>query len=185
MNKNAYLLLGLAAVVLAGLGYFLYLMVASGPTGRVDTNTDGTPYTDTTYPVTTNQPGGSTISIASKYGQPMTVRDFKSDPTVVKDVVNEGHYFVGGHFSPTEEGSVMPPYAIEYIDETQYFSIVLLEEPLKETRLSAEKFLMERLGISKSQMCQLRYMVSVPVRVNPVYAGTDLLFSFCKGAATL
>ena len=44
---------------------------------------------------------------------------------------------------------------------------------------------MQHLGISESDMCRLSYMVSVPNRVNTIYAGQNLGFSFCMGAVAL
>jgi len=45
--------------------------------------------------------------------------------------------------------------------------------------------LLQQLGISEQDACRLRYSVSVPFSVNPLYSGKNLGFSFCPGATPL
>lgn len=99
------------------------------------------------------------------------------------------HFYLGYHAVGTGVDNATatndPPYLIQYTTATQYFNIVLLNEPIGTTRLAAEQFLMVDLGISQSQMCQLSYMVAVPNSVNSQFAGKNLGFSFCPGATPL
>ena len=102
--------------------------------------------------------------------------------------MNPGYYYLGYHYAngtsdPTASND--PPYLIEYISTTQYFNISLLHEPLGQIRQQAEQYLMAHTGLTQNQMCQIKYMVSVPSSVNQVYAGTNLGFSFCPGAVQL
>jgi len=101
----------------------------------------------------------------------------------VEDMVNPGHYHLGYHF--TEGGNEKIPYAIDYIDTTDFFNIVLYQEPINQSRKKAEQYLMTHLGISQDQMCTLRYMVSVPYSVSEFYTGTSLGFSFCPGSVQI
>lgn len=89
------------------------------------------------------------------------------------------YYLVGERYG---EGL---PYSIAFDPMTHLFAIVLLEEPLADTRKLAELDLLGRLGISQSDACYLRYFVTFPGEVNPVYAGKNLGFSFCAGAILL
>ncbi len=114
--------------------------------------------------------------------------NFITDPTTVKDPINTGYYYLGYHVSegvPDPTATANPPYIITYISTTHYFNIALLQEPIGSVRLQAEQYLMNRLGITQAQMCQLDYMVSVPDRVNSQFSGLNLGFSFCPGATVL
>lgn len=76
-------------------------------------------------------------------------------------------------------------YRITYHVPLETFAVFLLAEPLKETRELAEQDLLRILGISESDACRLRYFVSLPEEVNPLYAGLDLGFSFCAESTPL
>ena len=117
-------------------------------------------------------------------------KDFLADPATVQDPLNKGYYYLGYHVAhegvsdPTATPD--PPYIIEYIAQTQYFNIALLKEPIKTTREEAERYLLEHLSITKDQACnQLKYMVSVPYRINQFYSSMNLGFSLCQGAVQL
>jgi hypothetical protein len=66
------------------------------------------------------------------------------------------------------------------------FGITHDRETLGETRLKAERFLMNVLGIDQTTMCALNYSVSAPASVNAQFASIDNLgFSYCKGSVRL
>lgn len=114
--------------------------------------------------------------------------NFTNDPSTVKDPVNPDYYYLGYHVNegvPDPTATDNPPYVITYISTTHYFNIALLQEPIGIVREKAQQYLMAHLGITQSQMCQLDYMVSVPWRVNQIYSGKNLGFSFCPGATVL
>lgn len=193
MNKAISIVIGVVLVVgIAGVVFFK-MFISSPSTTPVDT----TPGTNTTpgTSVVTIPPGGTgqpvavtTISIATSDGGSVQVKDFKKDPATTQDSINSGHYYVGPHpyagfADPTASSN--PLYVIEYIDADQTFTIGLLQEPIATTRQDMEQFLMQKLGISQDLMCLLKYTVSVSWRVNPLYAGSDLGFSFCPGATPL
>jgi hypothetical protein len=79
----------------------------------------------------------------------------------------------------------MPSYIIEYFDATQTFNIALLQEPIGWSREEMEVYLAKKLGISASQLCSLKYVVSVPEDVNSAYTSMDLGFSNCPNAVQL
>ncbi|HVZ76167.1 MAG TPA: hypothetical protein VG934_02765 [Candidatus Paceibacterota bacterium] len=100
-----------------------------------------------------------------------------------------GYYYLGYHVGQASSTDPMslpnPPFLILYIDQTQYFNISLLQEPIADTRVAVEQYLMSQYGISQDQMCALNYTMSVPYSVDQTYSGIDLRFSFCPGATTL
>ncbi len=132
--------------------------------------------------------GVATKPLSSPDGGSVAVKDFLKDPATVKDPLNKGHYFIGPHPREGVEDATAsdnPEYVIEYSDADQSFTISLMQEPLAQTRLDMEKYLMNKLGISQSDMCHLNYLVSVPTTVNTYYAGYSLGFSFCADSVAL
>ncbi len=146
--------------------------------------------TTTPPPSTTSTPtgGNPTIPLATTDGGTVVANDITQDPAAGK-YSSSGYYYLGYHTPDSEATDTAatenPPYLISYIGSSQYFIIELLEEPLADTRTQAEQYLMVHLGVSQTDMCRLKYMVSVPNSVNPIYAGTNLGFSFCPGAVQL
>jgi len=132
--------------------------------------------------------GTSGMTVSSVFGGAISVNNFKADKETYKDPINASAYFLGPHpYEGVADPSAVdnPPYLITYDDKTQSFTISILQEPLKDTRVAMEQFLMAKLGITQTQMCQLKYMVSVPNRVSTIYSGEDLSFSFCPNAVPL
>lgn len=128
----------------------------------------------------------SKISVTTNTGQALEVRNFITDSDTVPDTINPGSYSLGNHFEKADATSAdTPPYVIRYDTKTKSFSIGLFAEPIKEKRLDAEAQMLRQLGISKEQMCQLNYIVSVPGFVNEAYSSRNLGFSFCPGSVTL
>ena len=124
-------------------------------------------------------------AIVGQEGVTVFVRDFIADAETTPDPVNPGMYQVGTYLDPTDPQASQPRYVIEYYESTDYFSITLLQEPIGEVRREMEAQLRSQLNLSEDGMCILKYMVSVPNRVNQTYAGYDLRFSFCPDAIPL
>lgn len=127
------------------------------------------------------------MSVAAQNGT-MTTINFLSEASTTKDPINSGYYYLGPHpyegvGSATTTAS--PPYMITYIASTQYFIIALLREPIGSVRLQMQSYLLDYLGITASEACNLNYMVSVPYWVNQTFSGRNLGFSFCPGAVVL
>ena len=169
-----------------GASIVMFVWLSSGSTSAplpVDnSNNPSTYYNDNTSVVpiqssTTTVQGQVAVSSAS--GGSMMVHDFTKDPRVIVDPRNAGHYHLAGGAGLDQVGA---PYLIVYVASDQSFTISLEKEPLLQTRLDAEMYLMQMLGISKRDMCLLRYSVLVPNDVNEFYSGRNLGFSFCPGA---
>lgn len=130
----------------------------------------------------------SSLSIKTTSGGVLQVKNFIEDSATVSDPQNDGYYYLGNHYPfeiVDEEHIEQPEYIIMYIAESQYFNIVLLREPLRTTRKNAEQYLLEHLGVSPEELCQIDYVVSVPHYVNQYYTGMNLGFSFCQGTVAL
>ena len=110
---------------------------------------------------------------------PITTNDFLAQPETKEDPANKGYYFLGN------QPEVSNPYTIEYIAATDYFNISLLQEPIRQSRIDAENYMLEHLGLTKEKLCTLNYMLSVPDAVNSIYSDENLGFSFCPGAVVL
>lgn len=191
MNKILYVIFGLVVAALLVGSFFIFKTIFA-PQAPVQTTTGTTvpiTYVNTTPSDTAPVQTNDTISLPSAFGGTIQVDDFKTDPAFVKDPVNPGYYYLGYHFNegvsdPTATDT--PPYVIQYTDNNQSFNIALYEEPIGQVRQEAEQYLMAHLGISQNQMCQLKYTVGVPARVDATYAGiVNLGFSFCPGATVL
>ena len=129
----------------------------------------------------------ASMSVAGSDGSVIQTNNFMADPATTEDPFNPGFYNLNGRSSQGVSGSTTsaPPYAVSYISSTQYFNVTLLQEPIGPVRTEMEQYLMGKLGITQSQMCQLNYSVSVPNFVNTQFSGMNLGFSFCPGATKL
>ena len=148
--------------------------IANFPTN----NTVASSSTFSTIPDTTQ------LAIKIKTGETKMVSNFLKDPQAHPDPKNPGYFELGNTF-PQSEFEPLPAYIITYIVETQYFNIILLKEPLVDSRTEAETYLKSALGISVSDMCSLDYTVYVGPGVNENYSSKDLRFSFCPGSISL
>lgn len=129
----------------------------------------------------------ATTSVVNTSSGPAQASSFINDPTTYKDPVNPGYYYLD-YQANSDASTTVPnsrPYMIEYISATQFFNIELLQEPIGSVRQAAEQYLMSRLSLSESQMCQLNYSIGTTNHTNSQYAGKNLGFSFCPGAVTL
>lgn len=122
-----------------------------------------------------------TIPISLSNGKVIMVKDFMAE--AVPDQNNKNTSYLAGEDA---QGVVYgTPYVIQFISTDNSFTIGLMQEPLRDWRGQAENDLMGKLGVTAKEMCALRYVVLVPFEVSEVYAGRNLGFSFCPGAAQL
>lgn len=137
---------------------------------------------ETVFPVGQSAPpavvAAPTINLPSASGT-LSVRNFIADADVFEDSRNPGLYELGN-----EPGKSVR-YSIEYIAQTGFFNITLLEMPLATARAEAETEVRKRLGLSDLQLCALRYSVAVPAFVSADASGVDYRFSFCSDTVSL
>jgi hypothetical protein len=121
--------------------------------------------------------GTPSFSTTDQDGMTVGVNDFIHASSTLPDPSNKGNYYLTGFAS---DG-----FVISYSTSGQFFTIALQKEPLGETRRDAEQFLLSSLGVSQTQLCNLRYYLGTDVHTSSFYAGKNLGFSFCPGAAQL
>lgn len=186
MNRNiiiASILLGLAVVIIL-VTAFVLLRAKPGvenPSANVASNI--------IFPSSFS--ATSTITIAGQDNASLEVRDFIHNGETIQDVVNPGNYVLAGSLGYCLADGTCPKaadtstFSISYDEKNASFGIVLLKEPLGETRLAAEAFLSSRLGISRAQLCSLNYYIGTPYWVNEQFSAHNLGFSLCPDATTL
>lgn len=184
---NRYLLLGLGILLLIflGVGVFIALqahnqvMVNSSPSFPT-ASTTSTSATGTNTGVTVSTQDGSVV-----------VKDFIHNGVTVQDGANQGNYYLAGNVGYCNADGTCPSgaksdeYSVVYFSQDKSFIVNLIKEPIGQARLDAEQFLMTQLGLTQSQMCDLKYQVLTTSDVNDLYAGKNLGFSFCPGATKL
>lgn len=140
-------------------------------TAQIDSPTNNT--------VTARNPSpiSQKFSVPTKDGSSLEVTRFLP-PNITPSTA--GDIYLAG-----EEVGEKDLYKIAFYAPKQSFSIILLQEPLQNSRLQAEQFLIQKLAITEQDACRLLYFVSVPASVNAFYAGRNLGFSFCPGAEVL
>jgi len=183
MNK---VLLG-TAVLLVGLALLLgvwQLLPAPDPQ-EVSTDSPVAPI-EPYFPDGTEPPaavvGGQTVRLPLG-PQEIPVRNFLQDSDVRMDDANPGFYYLGVD-SLSELGS-QEAFTIQYIAQTGFFTISLLQRPFASVRLQAEDTLQARLGISRAQLCDLRYTLAIPGFIDAAASGVDYRFSHCSDALPL
>lgn len=137
------------------------------------------------------EPGAQTILLTLATGERLAVNNFLANGVTFEDPANDGAYYLAGDLEYClEDGTCpntnTPSFSILFFEDGQNFIVSLNEEPLRESRLAAENYLMNVLGISAQQMCDLTYTLGTTVSVNEMYGSiTNLGFSFCEGAVPL
>ena len=179
MNTRTIVIIG-SVVVIALIAFVIWgFMATPSSTPSTGSSSVGFPSAGT---VTSLPSGTPSISVAAIQQGSIQVKDFKNNPNTVKDPYNTGYYDIAGGSEP---GLTNASFHIFYDDAHQYFGISLLSEPLGYYRKQAEQLLLQTLGISQEQMCQLNYSMGVGPDVNEAYAGKNLGFSFCPSATVL
>lgn len=173
----AVLLLG--AIVIGVLWYFLLGSKTNPQTTQqspVTLPSSGSAGLTTTSTATSSLVAGK-MSVVTQSGESIVTNDFIHNNVAVADPSNAGNYYLA---ESSTDG-----YSIGYRTPAQFFTIALEKEPLGQTRVAAENFLLGTLGISESQLCSLNYYIGTDVHTNSFYAGKNLGFSFCSGATKL
>lgn len=180
-------LLVLTIIIVAGAYFFLAQV-------REPVAVEETPG-GTYFPTSGGISGGSsetgTRSLTLATGKQIVVKDFLANGITFEDPANAGSYFLAGKLEYCLEDGTCPDtntpnFSIMYLEADQSFSISLNEEPLKSSRVSAERYLSAALGIPETIMCDLTYALGTTVSVNEAYGSiTNLGFSFCEGAVPL
>jgi len=180
MSTRTIVIIG-STIIIALTAFVLWGFFTTTPSPTTETSSPGASFPSAGN-VATSPGGASSISVAEIQQGSIPVKDFRNNPNTVKDPYNSGYYDIAGGSDP---GLTNAPFHVFYDETHQYFGISLLSEPLGQYRKEAEQTLLQALGISQLQMCQLNYAVGVGPDINEAYAGKNLGFSFCPGATVL
>ncbi|MBP6924229.1 MAG: hypothetical protein KBC62_03025 [Candidatus Pacebacteria bacterium] len=181
--KKALLILGIIFIFSA----ITVLSILNDVKKAENETTPDIPDISETFPtndVTVSIPDTPTVALKSDFGPAVQVNNFLKKPDIIPDMQNQGVFFLGNTFSQSET-EVSSEYVITYTQETSFFNVTLLKEPLNRARLDAETYLRGELETTDSELCALSYTVSTPDYVNKDFAGKDLRFSFCPGNTAL
>lgn len=83
----------------------------------------------------------------------------------------------------TENGILfidLQSYQVAYYPENQGFLITILKADVKGTLEDAERYLLQTLGLTQEEACNLYITGSVPYSINPELAGYQLLLPSCS-----
>lgn len=185
MTKKTFIAITITGLILAIVIVAVLLYVLSPDTAEKPVSPQSTGKSSNGKPPIQSEGGAAKnfIYLQASDGGTIQTKDIRRDPDLVKDPLNPGFYSLG--YNLYGQRTSDPPYVIEYIDTTQYFNISLLQQPIGRFRKEAERYLLEHLGISTSEMCRLQYMIAVPYTVDKTYSARSLGFSFCPGSVSL
>ncbi len=188
-----YLIIGAAVIIVATFVFFFFFGSTPAPTPVQPTPTLPIAGSATSSPDgfgTTPLATGKT-SMGVQGGGTLVVTDFIHNGETIADTVNPGLYVLAGDLGYCLADGSCPTAAstsdfkVSYNSKTNFFTIVLLKEPLGAVRLAAEQFVSSRLSIVGQQACGLHYSIGAPYWVNTLYDSKNLGFSFCPGATVL
>ena len=184
-----YLIIGTVIIVIVAVLFFLF---SGAPQNESPASaTPGFPITNSVEISGSFGTSTATLSFPTPSGAIVTVKDFVHNGETVSDVENPGAYVLAGSVGyclvdgKCPSGNPTTDFSVSYNENTHFFNIILLKEPLGATRLEAEQFLANRLGITGQEVCNLKYFVGTPYWVNETYDSKNLGFSFCPGATVL
>ena len=140
---------------------------------------------------TSSSQSDATMVLADQNGNQVTLRDFLHNGTTIPDTANPGHYLLAGNlgYCPLDpqkcQAAPSNDFSIYYNSGPQSFTIALTAEPIGQSRLDMEQFLLATLGVTQQQLCNLNYFVGVTRYVNAQFTAKNLGFSSCPGAVAL
>ena len=182
--KKALLILAFIVTLLVCIA-FLVMQQTKKPTEVFDAPPTSSGFVATSTEINNNlfPAGGNTSTTSSETVNP-SLPNFLQNNDVTSDNSNAGNYYLGNRF-PQNQTDPNPDYVVLYSENSQFFNITLLSEPLSYARSQAEIYLKSVLKLPDSEMCKLKYSLAVPDAVNQKYSGIDLKFSFCPGSIAL
>ena len=117
------------------------------------------------------------LAIETVSGSKISVPDIRTNLETVT--------FDGQDFKFYDSGDGSAAYELLYFSGDSSFLISLESEPLRDARNAGEIKLLDKLGISAAEACQLKIRVATNIRVSEMYAGKELGLSFCPGSVAL
>ncbi len=129
--------------------------------------------------------------LATPGGTAVITHDFIHNGTTIPDKANVGRYLLAGNlgYCPSDpqqcQAAQASDFSVYYNSAQQSFTIALTKEPIGQSRLDMQQFLLTTLGITEQQMCSLDYYVGTTYEVNSTYDDRNLGFSFCPDVTAL
>ncbi|MDB5244913.1 MAG: hypothetical protein JWN90_18 [Parcubacteria group bacterium] len=183
-NSPLKIIVAIVALVIIVAGVYFVFFSPKAPT---QIPSDGT-----SFPIASTTPGATagspTMSVAGKDGRVVTVNNFVNAPGTVAEPYTQGEYVVADDCANNDgctKASNGTGFRVVYDERNQSFNVLLLAEPLKDSRKNAQQFLMQSLGIKAASLCSLNATVGTIQAVNGTYAGEELGFNGCPGAVVL
>ncbi len=181
MNKKIFIILGniIFLLFLVG-GYFFWKLYSEQtpktviiPAGE-NTSVATTPRkTNPTVIVPAQKPAEGKRFVQTRNGGNLSVNDFLKSPKTT--VYEEWGASLKEH----------PFYTVLYFSNDQSFLISLTGGDLRTARIDGEKELLQNLGITQEEACQIKVAMTVPSNVNQKAAGQDYGLSFCPNGSPL
>ncbi len=75
--------------------------------------------------------------------------------------------------------SAVPDYSIVYFEDKTTFVITIYKRPLSDTRIKAEQDLLQKIGISEKEACNLNVNLGTIASVDENMSGKNFGLSFC------
>lgn len=188
----------LLGVVIIALGWYVFSASKTVPQTTAQPTPTTLPMSGSVGPIRqpTSSPGTTSPSVramtlATQDGQAIQVIDFIHNGATIPDSANVGHYLLAGNLgyclsNPKDcQAAPATDFAVYYNSMLQSFTITLTREPIGQSRLDMEQFMLVTLGLTQLQLCDLNYYVGVTKYINSQFTGKNLGFSFCPGATTL
>src|SRR5579872_3392616 len=106
--------------------------------------------------------------------------------TTVGPVTTTNFYKTTTPFDPQGDRTLANSgaYSITYLPDLQQFLIVITGPGFAQNKIAAEQNLLNTLGISPTEACQLNVVVRTTLSANPDQAGQDYSLSFCSPTPT-
>lgn len=184
MHRNQiFILIGIVLLLGAvAIGAWVLLTALNGDTqapGETQTIPASDPFGSITVPGSVG--GGSTMTLVSTEGNPITVPDFTKGKQPI-EFAGQSYYFLYGPEYSTEGFA----FSVQYHTTDSSFLVELLAEPLGESREKAGEYLSELLTLSAENLCQINARVVVGDGVNQQFSGSpNLGLAGCAGSVEL
>lgn len=178
MNKKILSIVAVVGVLALVVGVTLVLLFAR----KTGSDIPVTTFFGTDTPP--QEPSSAHKEIPTTDGGAVSVPDFTQGSEPITGF--EGPYYDLVYGSGPIFGNEGYSFEIQYDEKNAEFLIVLVEEPLGESRKEAEDFLRNKLSLPDADLCKLNVFVAVPLDINEVYGQyTNLGLSFCPDSVPL
>lgn len=173
MKKSTKIIIAVSVSVMALLAGFLFIFQKNSPSPA----SPGTllPGGSVGFSIPPEGAPKMSVRIEEKTGEPITTEKKVEVNNVYNNPVATIPYnnYTGVLFKAADD------YSISFYPDGEQFSIIINNSELNMAREKAEAGLLEALGISKEEACQLNVSLRTTIQVNRENAGREFGLSFC------